>query len=206
MAASMPVSRPRRKSGAVTSCSQDTGGAELHKRRAEASGFYRTARLGRTGHKERTLWLVGQVGSKDDDGETPSPESEPAVAGRAKNFLAEIRMEGGRRLRGWLIGSDGLTCETQAECQGSFPEQLTARHARVDRGRVILISRFAYNTASCDAARSETNLESQVGARTRRSYISSASGTGRQASRLKAYALIARSPVSTVRRVFARNC
>jgi hypothetical protein len=58
----MPVSRPRRKSGAVTSCPKDTGGAELHKRRAEASGFDSNARLGRTGHKERTLWLVGSVG------------------------------------------------------------------------------------------------------------------------------------------------
>ena len=34
MAASMPVSRPRRKSGAVTSCPKDTAGAELHKRHA----------------------------------------------------------------------------------------------------------------------------------------------------------------------------
>jgi len=56
MAASMPVRRPRRKSGAVTSCPKDTEGAELHKRSAEASGFDRTARLGRTGHKERTPW------------------------------------------------------------------------------------------------------------------------------------------------------
>ena len=31
---------------------------------AEASGFNGNARLGRTGHKERTPWLVGQVGSK----------------------------------------------------------------------------------------------------------------------------------------------
>jgi hypothetical protein len=54
----MPVPRPRRKSGAVTSCPKDTRGAELHKRSAEASGFDRTARLGRTGHKERTPWLV----------------------------------------------------------------------------------------------------------------------------------------------------
>ena len=30
MAASLPVSRPRRKSGAVTSCPKDTAGAELH--------------------------------------------------------------------------------------------------------------------------------------------------------------------------------
>jgi hypothetical protein len=52
----MPVRRPRRKSGAVTSCPKDTGGAELHKRSAEASGFDRTARRGRTGHKERTPW------------------------------------------------------------------------------------------------------------------------------------------------------
>jgi hypothetical protein len=202
----MPVSRPRRKSGVVTSCPQDTGGAELHKRSAEASGFDRTARLGRTGHKERTPWLAGQASSKGRCRRTPSPELEPAVAGREKNCSAEIRMEGGRRLCGWLVGSDGLTSETQAEWQGAFPEQLTARRARVDRGGVILISRYAYNTASCDAARSETNLESQVGAQTRRSYISSASGMGRQASQLKAYALIARSPVSTVRRVFARNC
>jgi hypothetical protein len=56
MAASMPVSRPRRKSGAVRSCPKDTEGAELHKRSAEASGFDSNARLGRTGHKERTLW------------------------------------------------------------------------------------------------------------------------------------------------------
>jgi hypothetical protein len=56
MAASMPVSRPRRKSGAVTSCPKDTGGAELQERSDEASGFDRTARLGRTGHKERTSW------------------------------------------------------------------------------------------------------------------------------------------------------
>ena len=54
-----PFRRPRRKSGAVTSCPKDTGGAELHKRSAEASGFDSTARLGRTGHKERTPWLVG---------------------------------------------------------------------------------------------------------------------------------------------------
>ena len=55
----MPVSRPGRKSGTVTSCperSEDTEGAELHKRSAEASGFDRTARRGRTGHKERTPW------------------------------------------------------------------------------------------------------------------------------------------------------
>jgi Serine dehydrogenase proteinase len=39
MAASMPVQRPRRKSGAVTSCPKDAAGAELHKRSAEASGF-----------------------------------------------------------------------------------------------------------------------------------------------------------------------
>jgi hypothetical protein len=58
MAASMPVQRPRRKSGAVTSCPKDTEGAELHKRSAEASGFDSTARHGRTGHKERTPWEV----------------------------------------------------------------------------------------------------------------------------------------------------
>jgi hypothetical protein len=62
MAASMPVPRPRRKSGAVTSCPKDTGGAELHKRSAEASGFDSNARRGRTGHEERTPWLVGSVG------------------------------------------------------------------------------------------------------------------------------------------------
>jgi hypothetical protein len=56
MAASMPVSRPRRKSGAVTSCPKDTEGAELQEQSDEASGFDRTARLGRTGHKERTPW------------------------------------------------------------------------------------------------------------------------------------------------------
>jgi hypothetical protein len=58
----MPVPRPRRKSGAVTSCPKDTSGAELHKRSAEASGFDRTVRLGRTGQKERMPWLVGSVG------------------------------------------------------------------------------------------------------------------------------------------------
>ena len=62
----MPVSRPRRKSGAVTSCPKFTGGAELHKRSAEASGFDGTVRLGRTGHKERTPWLVGFVWSRKD--------------------------------------------------------------------------------------------------------------------------------------------
>ena len=39
-------------------------GAELHKRSAEASGFDSNARLGRTGHKERTPCWRGQVGSK----------------------------------------------------------------------------------------------------------------------------------------------
>jgi hypothetical protein len=34
-------------------------GAKLHKRSAEASGFDSPARLDRTGHKERTPWLVG---------------------------------------------------------------------------------------------------------------------------------------------------
>lgn len=52
----MPVQRTRRKSGTVTSCPKGTEGAELHKRSAEASGFDRTARRGRTGHKERTPW------------------------------------------------------------------------------------------------------------------------------------------------------
>jgi hypothetical protein len=32
---------------------------ELHTRSTEANGFDGNARLGRTGHKERTLWLVG---------------------------------------------------------------------------------------------------------------------------------------------------
>jgi hypothetical protein len=54
MAASMPVQRPRGTSGAVTSCPQDTGGMELHTRSTEANGFDGPARLGRTGHKERT--------------------------------------------------------------------------------------------------------------------------------------------------------
>ena len=52
----MPVPRPRRKNGAVTSCPKDTAGAELHKRSAEAIGFDRHARLGRTGHEETTTW------------------------------------------------------------------------------------------------------------------------------------------------------
>ena len=34
---------------------------------AEASGFDRTARLGETGHKERTHWLAGGSVRKDDD-------------------------------------------------------------------------------------------------------------------------------------------
>jgi hypothetical protein len=55
----MPVSRPRRKSGAVTSCPKDTEGMELHTRSTEANGFDGHARPGRTGHKERTTWLVG---------------------------------------------------------------------------------------------------------------------------------------------------
>jgi hypothetical protein len=68
MAASMPVSRPRRKSGAVTSCPKDTGGAELHKRSAEASGFDRTARLGKN-RAQREDALAGGVSwsRKDDD-------------------------------------------------------------------------------------------------------------------------------------------
>lgn len=37
---------------------------ELHTRSTEANGFDSNARLGRTGHKGRTLWLAGQVGSK----------------------------------------------------------------------------------------------------------------------------------------------
>jgi hypothetical protein len=32
---------------------------ELHTRSTEANGFDGIARPGRTGHKERTLWLVG---------------------------------------------------------------------------------------------------------------------------------------------------
>ena len=35
---------------------------ELHTRSTEANGFDGNARLGRTGHKERTPWLVGSVG------------------------------------------------------------------------------------------------------------------------------------------------
>jgi hypothetical protein len=56
MAASMPVSRPRWKSGAATSCPKDTGGMELHTRSTEANRFDWHARLGRSGHKERTPW------------------------------------------------------------------------------------------------------------------------------------------------------
>jgi hypothetical protein len=55
------------------------------------------------------------VDRKDDDEETPSPELEPAVVGREKNFSAEIRLEGGRDLSAWLVCWDGLTCETQAK-------------------------------------------------------------------------------------------
>jgi len=70
MAASMSASTPRRKSGAVTSRPKDTGGAELHnpaKRSedgAEASGFDGAARLGRTGHKERTTWCWVSLNSE----------------------------------------------------------------------------------------------------------------------------------------------
>ena len=35
---------------------------ELHTRSTEANGFDRTARHGRTGHKERSSWLVGSFG------------------------------------------------------------------------------------------------------------------------------------------------
>jgi hypothetical protein len=37
---------------------------ELHTLSTEANGFDGYARLGRTGHKERTPCVVGQVGSK----------------------------------------------------------------------------------------------------------------------------------------------
>jgi len=72
----MPVRRPRRKSGTVTSCPKDTEGAELHKRSAEASGFDRTARRGRTGHKERTPWKAsGRERTMTEGTDTPSDDA-----------------------------------------------------------------------------------------------------------------------------------
>jgi hypothetical protein len=131
MATSMPVSRPRRKSGAVTSCPKDTGGAELHNPGPLIRGRKRAALTAPRASAEpgtkrgRFGWWASWV-RKDDGEETPSPELEPAVAGREKNCLAEIRMEAGRDLRAWLACSDGLTRETQAELQGSFSEHLAA--------------------------------------------------------------------------------
>jgi hypothetical protein len=59
MAASMPVSRPRRKSGAVKSCPEDTAGAELHNPGLLSRGRKRVALTAprasaEIGHKERT--------------------------------------------------------------------------------------------------------------------------------------------------------
>ena len=65
MAASMPVRRPRRKSGAVTSCSEGRwrrGTARSCEAAAEASGYYGLACFGRTGYQERTPWLEGMSG------------------------------------------------------------------------------------------------------------------------------------------------
>jgi hypothetical protein len=42
---------------------------ELHTRSTEANGFDRTARRGRTGHKERMPWLVGSDGFRKNDGD-----------------------------------------------------------------------------------------------------------------------------------------
>jgi hypothetical protein len=69
MAASMPVPRQRRKSGAVTSgAAGSPEGAELHKRSAEASGFDCHARLAEPGRKRgRPGWRVYGI-RKDDDG------------------------------------------------------------------------------------------------------------------------------------------
>jgi hypothetical protein len=41
--------------------------AQLHTRSTEASGFDSNARLGRTGHKERTPWLVEKSNRKNND-------------------------------------------------------------------------------------------------------------------------------------------
>jgi hypothetical protein len=45
---------------------------ELHTRSTEANGFDCHARLGRTGHKERTPWLADHRDRKDDDGTKPA--------------------------------------------------------------------------------------------------------------------------------------
>lgn len=74
----MPVSRPRRKNGAVTSCPKDTAGAELHKRSAEASGFDSHARLGRN-RAQREDALAGGISGfrKDDDDRKTKPPRAP---------------------------------------------------------------------------------------------------------------------------------
>jgi hypothetical protein len=90
----MPIPRPRRKSGAVTSCPKDTGGAELHTRSTEANGFDRTARLGRTGHKGRTPRLVGVIGpeGKTERSRIASPplRKRLAVAARISSEFSQL--------------------------------------------------------------------------------------------------------------------
>lgn len=55
-------------------------GAELQERSDEASGFDRTARLGRTGHKERTPWEATRVHERRS--EQRDPFSGPACSMR----------------------------------------------------------------------------------------------------------------------------
>ena len=70
MAASMPVRRPRRKSGAVISGRRHPQGAELHKRSAEASGFdlQRAHRQNRA--KREDVWLAEYLNERQQEEET----------------------------------------------------------------------------------------------------------------------------------------
>jgi hypothetical protein len=96
MAASMPVRRPRRKSGTVTSCPKDTGGAELHKRSAEASGFDRTARRGRAG-QQREDALGGEFLIERTQTQEPRlPESELSESPCWRGALALFSRHYGR--------------------------------------------------------------------------------------------------------------
>ena len=119
MAASMPVSRPGRKAGlsqAVPSEARTPEARSCTNAERKRVAFTELRASAEPGTKRgRFGWRIRQV-RKDDDEETPSPELEPAVAGRQKELF------GRNPIGRWalpaaqgLFSRMGLIRETQAK-------------------------------------------------------------------------------------------
>jgi hypothetical protein len=142
----MPVSRPRRKSGAVTSCPKDTSGAELHNpgflsRGRKRAALTATRASTEHGHKERTLrwWASCRAKEQHADKNAPSRRAERDRATRrpTSDLQKRITAEGLSKpiVAAGIVTGTGLVAATR---DGAFPDALAKLHATLSSRQVAV--------------------------------------------------------------------